>query len=397
MLDSAVIASCIASRRAYDRIAQHVDVGELSPQGGVWWPYVVKWYESDPSATAIDPAILRERGKRNFDDKHKDMLLSWFDDLPPPLSPENVATELLELRRQQVGLEACQLIQAHPERAVPVIEEWLDLQRATSLTGAQFLKADLDETFEFFDDSNRLPLRPRLLNKRLDGGALPGDFILVFGRPNAGKSLFALNMACGVARDGHEVVYICNEEKKQKIHFRMVCNLCNAPLERVRANPDRAKKLALDRGLGNIHLYEAYGARPEDIKHRLEQHPGAKLLVVDQLRHLEGGGNSLNQRLEANAVAMRNIIGEFGVVGVFVTQAAQHDADGDPPVHLRMADIDNSRTGLPGAADIIIGIGMNSDMERHGTRMVSLPKIKGGDDTPFTVKLHKETSKVGDT
>jgi len=397
VLDAFVLSACLASRKAFDKVSPYLEANELSPQGGYWWPLVVDWYAADAQATGVDSAMLRARGKRSMDMKHADTLLGWFDDLPDPISPQNAAIELLALKRQQLALAVAHAVQTDPASSTDLLQEFIKLNEATGLHTVEFDMATLDETFATMDVSNLIKLYPSILNERLEGGCVRGDFILIFGRPNAGKSLVALNMACGMARDGREVVYIVNEEKKEKTHLRMVCNLVNGTKSAVNATPEskaRAGALAKKRGIDNIKLYSAFGATPRDIERHLDKHPNADVLVVDQLRHIEGVGKSMTQKLEENAVALRNIIGIHDVVGVFVTQAGHHDASGEAPIWLKMSDIDNSRTGLPGAADIIIGVGVNDDMERHGTRAMSLPKIKGGDSAGFTVQCFTEKSRI---
>lgn len=398
MLDAAVLSACLASRKAFDKVAPYVEIKELSPQAGFWWPFIEEWYAADSHAIAIDVALLRDRGKRNMDAKHESTLLGWYDELPEPVSPENAAIELLSLKQQQLALEVAHAVQTDPEGSTELMLRLIELNNASSLETVEFEEATLAETFLVMDRANMINLYPSVLNERLNGGAVRGDFILIFGRPNAGKTLFALNMACGMAKDGREVVYILNEEKKEKIHMRMVCNLVNGTETAIRRTADteiRAQSLARQRGIDNIKLYSAFGASPRDIERHLDKHPNADVLIVDQLRHLESAkSKSMTQKLEDNAVALRNIIGRHDVVGVFVTQAGHHDVHGDAPIWLRMSDIDNSRTGLPGAADVIIGIGVNDDMDTHGTRAISLPKIKGGDDRGFTVQCFTEKSRI---
>ena len=43
-----------------------------------------------------------------------------------------------------------------------------------------------------------------------------------------------------------------------------------------------------------------------------------------------------------------------------------------------MGDVDSSNTGIPGAADLMIGVGVTDALEKAGQRLLSLPKNKLG-------------------
>ena len=396
MIDATILAACLQSREAYERIAAFVDPAEFSPQGAVWWPLIADWYKRDPNAKSVDVQMLRDRGKRQVDPKHHKTVIGWYDDLPSEVSGVNVADELLTLRRQQRGLELAGALQSEGDAAKldDMLQDYRDLLLASDLRKSEVRKATWDNTFHVLDDANKVKLYPRVLNSRLNGGAVLGDLLVIFGRPNAGKSAFALNLACGVARDGQEVVYITNEEAVEKTWMRMACNFCNKPESRIKEVPDKAREFADSKGMRNIHAYHMTPGSLPEIEQILNEHPKAVMLVVDQLRHLDGKGKSMNSKLEENATGLRNLVGKKQLVGVVVTQAGQHDPSSPPPLYLDMSDIDNSRTGLPGAADVIIGVGVDDKMKQHGTRAISLPKIKGGSDRNFTVQFYEETSRI---
>ncbi len=60
-----------------------------------------------------------------------------------------------------------------------------------------------------------------------------------------------------------------------------------------------------------------------------------------------------------------------------------------------MTDLDNSKTGIPGAVDVMIGIGASRDDEAAGRRVLSLPKNKlGGIHEFFPVQVDFQTNKI---
>lgn len=398
MLDAQIIASCIASREAYDRVRHYVDPKEFSPQGGVWWPIVEQWYKADPSAKRCDAKIIRDRGKRELPENHLDTLLGWYDDLPEPASPENTAAELLALQKQQRGLEIQHAISSEkdPDKLAGMLDEYSKLVRATSLSRSELQWSTFDTMLETLDEKNKIPIAPKKLNDRLKGGGVPGDFILVYARPEAGKTMFVVNMACGFLKMGYKVLYIGNEESTDKTLMRVTCNLLNRTEDAVKANAEAAHTAAKKRGLDKLRIGHMSPGTVAEIELLVEEFE-PDVLVVDQIRNLEGPGQKMTQKLEAVGGQLRAMIGRHGVLGVFVTQAGDHTErmGQEPPVWLTMSDIDNSRTGLPGHADLIIGVGVNHDMKSHNTRAISLPKNKlGNDHEGFTVTVDEDRSRV---
>ena len=60
-----------------------------------------------------------------------------------------------------------------------------------------------------------------------------------------------------------------------------------------------------------------------------------------------------------------------------------------------MGDVDNSNTGIPAQADVMIGIGATSEDESQGRRVLSLPKNKrSGNHEYFAVNVDPQLSRV---
>ena len=398
MRDQAVLSACLSSRAAYDKIKTYVDEKEFSPQGQVWWPLVDQWYSKDKDASSVDSTLLRDRGKRQFDPRHQEGLLDWFDGLPTSPSPDNAAEELLAIKREHQGLVLCSEIQspkATPAKLLPMLDDYAELCKASALGTSEAKVASIEDTFDVMDESNKIPLHPKRMNEKCGGGAVAGDFIIVFARPEAGKTLLSVNMACGFARDSKKVLYIGNEESISKTYMRMLCNLTNRPESVVLENKDRAVSLAKEKGIDNITAIHLTPGSTAEIEQLIKEHK-PQVLIVDQIRNLEGKG-SLTEKLETNAKELRAIIGRHEVVGVFVTQAGDRTEryGQEPPIWLTLADIDSSRTGLPAAADLIIGLGVNNDMKATGHRALSFPKNKLGNyHGHLTVQVEESLSKV---
>jgi len=384
MHDGKLIASAIAARGAYERIARHVGDKDLSPQAMFWWKLVADWYKHDPEARAVDRDLLASAGKRNIKNpKHEDLLLAYLRDLPEIPSAYNVAQELLEIKRRNAELEYAAAVAENAP-----YEKRVKLHR---IAGEMLAKADLDDNaLEAANDDaemlritarkNKIPIAPSKLTERTGGGAMPGDHIVVFGRPECGKSLFAVNMAAGFLRQGRRVLYIGNEESVYKTRHRILCNLSRMTGHHVERDTAQALKLARERGLSLLDTRQGHPGSIQQIDDLMDQLK-PDVLVLDQIRNLESVGldkASLTHRLEHLAIEVRNLLSKYHAIGVSVSQAGDKtERHGQaPPAWLQMADVDSSRTGLPAQADLLLGIGSDSSMRAANERAVSICKNK---------------------
>lgn len=73
--------------------------------------------------------------------------------------------------------------------------------------------------------------------------------------------------------------------------------------------------------------------------------------------------------------SIRAMASRYGFAAVSVTQAGD-SAEGK--AMLTMGDVDSSNTGVPGACDVMIGIGATDSMKETPRRMLSFPKNKIG-------------------
>ena len=103
---------------------------------------------------------------------------------------------------------------------------------------------------------------------------------------------------------------------------------------------------------------------------------------------------SRTQALEKAATEARNLARRRNIPVVSVTQAGD-SASGR--AILDRGDIDSSNVGIPGQADLMIGIGATGEMENQNMRTLSFPKNKlSGKHTPISVAIDPLLSKVID-
>jgi hypothetical protein len=388
LLDAQLLAAAIQSRKAFEVFAPHFTVEDFSPISKFWYALVLEWYRTDKQAQSIDRSLLQELGHNRISNKkHEDSLLGFIRDLPEPPSADNVVRVALELKRHNIAMELASAIGSHDvtkqRKLLPVLQQ---LQEATELTynGRRTEWQDavgVDQLFAKVGTENRVPIAPAQLNKKAGGGALPGHHIIVFGRPEAGKSLFSLNMAYGFTKQKKRGIYIGNEDQIDVLKSRYVSRVTRIPWQECEANPERCMKLFRQRG-GEDYLVmsQLKHGTMDAVARKLEEDDPFDFVVLDQIRNITASNEDgkMTTRLEIVGREYRELLLDYGLIGVSVTQGndrTQKNGE-EPSIWLGMGDIDSSRTGLPATGDLIVGVGVNSELRGRNQRAISLPKNK---------------------
>ena len=397
MHDGNVVAACLDSRAAYDRCADFVDVAEFTPMAKYWWGLVEEWYDRDPGAERIDRAVLRERGERRANEKHREAMVGYFDDLPELGSPDNAIAELIEVKRHAKYNELISLYGDTAERILPVASEYVELLTAQTLEKDTWVSSeDDDDIAEELDDSAKITVLPQALNRRLRGGAGPGTHLIIFGPTEIGKSLVAINMVAGFLRQGKRVLYVSNEDAANKVRLRVRGNLANMSADQIRANPDEARRRSAAKAIHNLFVGNMDPGDVRQIERKVEE-TGAEIVVIDQLRNLHaiGGGRNASgtQRIDQAAQEVRSLLIRKRLVGVSIMQAHAGE-HGKPSVWFHSDDVDSSRVGAPASADVLIGVGADNEMLLQNVRAISICKNKlGGTREGFTITVDPARSK----
>lgn len=409
MEDAKLIAAAIRSRAAWDKVAAHFGVEEFGPLPKFWYPLIKEWYDRDPQAQSIDRDALLDMGKlRISNKKHEETLLGFIRDLPEPPSAENMVQVALEFKRFNVGMELGAAIANRDQKRIDLLRpKFNELWDATTL--ADKVRSEwedavaVEDLFVTVGHDQRIPIAPSKLNDRCDGGVLPGHHIIIFGRPEVGKSTFAINMAGSFVKRKIRTLYIGNEDKIHGLKARMLSRITGLPFEVAEANPiNAAQRFREEGGEDYLLMTQLKRGTVGAIRERIEEFE-PKVIVLDQIRNLMTGKSidqDMTRKLEFLGIEVRQMLLEYDLIGVSVTQANDRTENSrqQNPVWLGMGDIDSSRTGLPAQGDLIIGIGANDEMLANDTRAVNPVKNKlssaRNSHQGFMVTIDRSRSKV---
>lgn len=398
-MEGKIIAAIYKDRDGYDILAPIVEKSSeavFSDINAILYDRAAEYYENDKDATSIDLDVIRSHVAREYP-RQSDIVNIAIDKIESTegISCNNIVQEFLAVKRDAIGRRLAGEILAG-RTPTDTLEEYHSL-----CMGAEIVPAGDDivvhsnirskDIAAALDSSNSIELYPPDLNDRV-GNLMRGDHILLFARPETGKSLIAINMVRGFVEQDLKVLYIGNEDSEQRMLPRFLCSIADITKDEM----DQLGGEELDRLLDSTNIDNLYfvhlepGTFPQ-IRGLIERLK-PDVVIVDQIRNVQTGGDGLTTGLERAGTEMRNIANEYNVLAVSITQAGE-SANGK--LRLDLSDVDSSKTGLPAQIDLMIGVGVNEDYEGRGKRMLSLPKNKiSGDHSFFSIDVDVSKSRA---
>jgi KaiC/GvpD/RAD55 family RecA-like ATPase len=345
-------------------------------------------YRRDSELSAVDRSVLRSQVERRFGQgSMADSVMDFVDSFPDDVSGINAIEEyrLLRLARTATTLATLLATGQHGDETASMVQRYTRL--AAGEEGEDAKPRLTAEDFED-DEGQRIALSPTRLNNYIGGGVLRGHNITVYGRPDSGKSLFSINQAAFACRQGYRVLYVANEEPAQDITRRLLSRLAGVNIDTLRSRENLLRALdKAGKAYENWHLFHRAGCTARDIATQAAK-VKPDFIIVDQLKNIAAAQDNRALQLDTLARQVRELGIEYDCVTMSVTQAGESAQN--KPV-LAMTDVEWSNTGIPGAADLMIGIGVNDEMLADNTRMLSIPKNKvNGRHGAFTTWINPQ-------
>lgn len=375
MDETLLVAAICGSRSGYEKA---MGVGLDSADFGEAARCVVvsagEQYTRDAELRSVDKDVLRSQVVRRFGaGSMADSVMDFVAGFPSDVSNVNIIEEyrLLRLARCSTSLATMLATGQHGDATLELLEKYRRLAQGGG--EAEVFKPRLTAEDFTKEAGQRIAISPAGLNKFIGGGVLRGHNITVYGRPDSGKSLFALNQAAYACKQGFKVLYVANEEPAQDITRRLLSRLSGIAIERLQ---DAASITAAIERAGHAYdnwfLLHRAGATAQDIGrqcHRIRP----DFVIVDQIKNLACSSDNRALQLDTLARQIREIGIKYNCVTMSVTQAGESAHN---KLVLGMTDIEWSNTGIPGAADLMIGIGLDAEFDATNKRMLSIPKNK---------------------
>jgi replicative DNA helicase len=397
-MENQILSTALKSRESYELIASYIKPKAYSREFQLLFGYVGDYYLRDRSATKVDRELLGQLlGTSIPNEKHVDRFLGIVDEaLLADVSEMNVRQIVLQAKQQELGLELAMAISNGKEHA-NLVEEYKQLLKYTTLdelvsAGIEvYTHEDMARLLEEDSDpTGRLVVYPLALNERFDGGMRGSDHMVLFARPEMGKTGLVVTMAGGFAKQKSRGIIFNNEERIARLYMRQISNLIGWTIHEIRANRDKAMELAYEAGFEYIKFVSLSPGTLREIEDFVEKEE-PDWFVVDQLRNIAIKSESRTNQLEAVAQGIRNIGKRTNTRAISITQAGD-SAEGK--AILEMGDIDFSNTGIQSACDVLGGVGATPEQMLAGIRVFTLCKNKlGGVHDSFPTRFNPFLSK----
>lgn len=294
----------------------------------------------------------------------------------------DVGTDLVkELYRQTIGRRIANYGLEVAEGKTPESGALVELQQLLDSAGSSTKYISLPREFDdvLSGSANRPCWKFNLstLYAQIPGIA-PGDFGVIFARPEAGKTAFYISLVAGpdgFLWQGAKVLLITNEEPGIKTLMRMVSAATGMTYEQVFANREEAKTV-WNKIKDNLVVIDDATLSTNDL-HVIAATEKPDIIIVDQMDKIDIKGTfaRTDERLQDLYIESRKLAKIKNCAVIAVTQCG---AEGEGKTVLTFNMMDNSKTGKAANADLILGLGKpnQEDGTENNVRHIYVSKNK---------------------
>lgn len=239
-------------------------------------------------------------------------------------------------------------------------------------------------------ESSALSTGFHLLDKQLNGGLRPGQFMLLAGRPAMGKTSLAMSIARNVSSQGSTVLFCSQEMSEQDVTDRWVSATARIPLERVVSGDLTDDEWSVAMSVIGQHredpLYidEQPALRLPDVvskAHRVKRESGGLgLIVVDYIQLMSGAGDNRNSEIEVISRGLKELAKSMKCPVIALSQLSR-ECEKRPNKRPMPSDLRDSGS-LEQDADVIAFVYRdevyNPDSPDRGTAEILIRKNRQG-------------------
>ena len=216
--------------------------------------------------------------------------------------------------------------------------------------------------------------------RRLVKGVGKGNLVIVFARPETGKTAFWVSLVAnrnGFASQGAKVHALVNEEPAIRTQMRLISCWTGMTKEEISKDvplaTERWKEIK-----SNVKIIDTVNWDLDQIDAYCDVHK-PDIVIVDQLDKIGVRGNfaRTDEKLRAIYTGAREVAKRHDCCIIAISQAS---AEAQGRAELTFDMMENSRTGKAAEADLIIGIGQQNVVDSEAvlrTLCVSKNKITG--------------------
>lgn len=221
---------------------------------------------------------------------------------------------------------------------------------------------------------------------------VPGNFVVIGGRPSAGKTALSLQLACEIAKSGRKVAYFSLETDPDTLYARIIANQLGVPLHTVKNKTVSINELDRLAAIKKYPLYVRSAAgkgvgwiRTQSIRMQ------AKVVFIDYLQLIhQAGAKDRYSAVTEISMALHEFAQSTGTLVVALAQLNRETArTGIPPT---AADLRESGQ-IEQDADAIILLAQNVTTKKRPEQHYhfALEKNKEGNVGSLDITFQMET------
>lgn len=271
-----------------------------------------------------------------------------------------------------------------------------DFKKDAKVRGIDFVKVVVDDMLQMDANNDGVSFRLECLNNSMRG-LRDGDFGIIAGRPDKGKTTWlASELTHMASQTDRVIIWLNNEGPGNRIYTRLWQAALGLPVsELIKLHSTGelipAYEKAIKGDQWKIRVFDIHGYDNHMVERIVEEH-GPSIVVYDMIDKVRGFANAgrTDERLEAMYDWARDLGVKYNCVGMATSQISADGADMQFPMDHMLKD---SKTGKQGACDFIIMIGSVEDPAYENARFIGVPKNKlrreGADGDPKAVVSYK--------
>ena len=224
----------------------------------------------------------------------------------------------------------------------------------------------------------------------------PGDFVVIGGRPSAGKTLLALQFACVMAQT-QKVGFVSLETAKEKLVERAISHLSGVPLRKIK-KPQNLTDADTEKLTGAADIFSKLDLEIVDRDNRTVPQIRAmalnrrwQVVFVDYLQICTGSGKTPYERVTDVSRSLQELAKTTGVLVVALAQLSRAGSQetGAPPT------LESFRESgqVEQDADVAMLLYLENPHDKGGSRILKVAKNKEGGlfDVPLVFDGARQT------
>ena len=405
------ILRTLLTKEKYDKLKSEIDISIFQNGAREIYKTISNIYKDNPNITQINFSDLKLAYFNTYypntsyaSQKNIHEIIDSLERQEEP-SDDVVATALKSMYRIKKADELARIcldISNNPSStSLKQVEKFMaNVDEEQTQQESEAVTKDVDKIVEALQEQGEFKFNLNSL-QRATNGIGRGNFMIVFARPDVGKTAFWVSLVAspnGFAWQEKKVSIFANEEPAIRTQMRLL----NASTGLQRGNILNGSRDLAKQKWSTISPYienfDCVGKTMDDLDEYCSTND-VDILIIDQLDKINVTGkyNATHEKLREVYTQSRELAKRHNILVIGMSQAS---AEAQGRSRVTFSTMENSKTGKAAEADIILGIGKEDEVENYledCVRFVTLSKNKlTGDHAEFEVILRPTISRYAE-